>query len=191
MLSQLRPAATLLALFTLLLGLAYPAAMTELAQATMPYQANGSIVLRDGEPVGSSIVGQAFATPQYLHPRLSAAGQGYDASASGGTNLAPTSAKLAARLTGDGAALSAETGATLLPADAVTASGSGLDPDISPAYAQLQAPRIAQARGLTVDAVRAILDRATSGRTFGILGEPRVNVLQANLALDTAAPLAR
>lgn len=191
MLSQLRPAATLLALFTLLLGLAYPAAMTELAQATMPYQANGSIVLRDGEPVGSSIVGQAFATPQYLHPRLSAAGQGYDASASGGTNLAPTSAKLAARLTGDGAALSAETGATLLPADAVTASGSGLDPDISPAYAQLQAPRIAQARGLTVDAVRAILDRATSGRTFGILGEPRVNVLRANLALDTAAPLPR
>jgi K+-transporting ATPase ATPase C chain len=128
--------------------------------------------------------------PGYLQPRPSAAGNGYDASASSGTNLAPTSAKLAERLKTDGAAMKTATGAALLPADAITTSGSGLDPDVSPAFAELQVPRVAQARGMAEGEVKAIIARNTSGRTFGILGEPRVNVLSVNMALDVAASAA-
>ncbi|GGE23217.1 potassium-transporting ATPase KdpC subunit [Aureimonas endophytica] len=187
MLQQLRPALAGLGCFTVLLGLAYPLAMTGIAQRLFPDAANGSLVTRDGVPVGSSLIGQAFAAPIYLHPRPSAAGTGYDGTASSGTNLGPTSAKLAERLKADGAALKAETGAGLLPADAITTSGSGLDPDISPAFAALQAPRIASARRIDLREVKRIIAAGTAGRTFGLLGEPRVNVLAVNLALDAAA----
>lgn len=188
MLSQLRPAATLLGLFTLLLGLAYPLAMTAIAGIAFPNQASGSLVIREGTAVGSALVGQSFSGSGYLQPRPSAAGDGYDASASSGTNLGPTSAKLAERLKADGEAIKAATGVTALPADAITASGSGLDPHVSPAFAELQVPRIAQARGLAVDEVRRVIIENTDGRTFGILGEPRVLVLGVNLGLDALAP---
>ena len=193
MLSELRPAATLLGLFTLLLGLAYPLAMTGAAGALFPTEAAGSLVSRDGHPVGSSLIGQSFTQPRYLQPRPSAAGTtGYDASSSSGSNLGPTSAKLAERLRTDGAALKAATGAALLPADAITTSGSGLDPDISPAFAALQVARIAEARSLPKEAVERAIAGATQARTFGFLGEPRVNVLAANMALDAlGAPASR
>ncbi|ALN73489.1 potassium-transporting ATPase subunit KdpC [Aureimonas sp. AU20] len=189
MLSQFRAAATLLLAFTLLLGLAYPLAMTAVAGLVFPAEASGSLVSRNGESVGSRLIGQSFTTDRYLHPRPSAAGTtGYDASASSGTNLGPTSAKLAARLEADGATLKAATGAKLLPADAITTSGSGLDPDISPAFAALQAPGIAKVRGLPLAQVEQAIAGATAGRTIGVLGEPRVNVLAANLALDALSP---
>lgn len=191
MLSQIRAAATLLGLFTLVLGLGYPLAMTAVASAIFPDQAAGSLVSRDGRTVGSSVVGQAFSQAGHLQPRLSAAGDGYDASASSGTNLAPTSAKLADRLIADGAAMSQATGATMLPADAITTSGSGLDPHVSPAFADLQVARIAEARGVPAEDIRRMIAEHTAGRTLGILGEPRVDVLAVNLALDAlASPVA-
>jgi K+-transporting ATPase ATPase C chain len=185
MLSHLRPALVSMALFTLLLGLAYPLAVTGVAQAAFPAQANGSL-LRDakGAVVGSALIGQAFAKPEYLHPRPSAAGAGYDASASSGSNLGPTNPALAQRVKTDADALRAEAAGRVIPADAVTTSGSGLDPDISPAYASLQAERIAKARGLPVATVRAAIDRQTQGRLLGFIGQPRVNVLAVNRALD-------
>ena len=189
MLSQLRSAATLLGILTVLLGLLYPAAMTAIAGIAFPAAAHGSLVMRDGKAVGSSLVGQAFSGAGYLHPRSSAAGNGYDGSSSSGTNLGPTSAKLAERIRTDAAAMKTDTGATVLPADAVTTSGSGLDPDISPAYAELQVARVASARGMAADAVRQVIAGVLTGRTFAILGEPRVNVLAVNLALDAAAPV--
>ncbi|KQT46307.1 ATPase [Aureimonas sp. Leaf454] len=189
MLSQIRAAATLLGILTILLGLLYPMAMTAIAASVFPDQASGSLVSRDGRAVGSSRIGQSFTQAGYLRPRPSAAGEGYDAAASSGTNLGPTSARLAERLTADAAALRSQTGADRLPADAITTSGSGLDPDISPAYADLQAARIAKARGLSVEDVRRIVADNTAGRTFGFLGEPRVNVFATNLALDARAPL--
>ncbi|WP_294641799.1 potassium-transporting ATPase subunit KdpC [uncultured Aureimonas sp.] len=188
MLSQLRAAATLLGLLTLLLGVAYPLAMTAVAGAVFPVQASGSLVDRDGRPVGSSLIGQAFTDARYLQGRPSAAGTGYDASSSSGTNLGPTSAKLAERLKTDGEAMKAATGASVLPADAVTTSGSGLDPDVSPAFAELQVARIAGARGVDADLVRRAIADNTAGRTLLVLGEPRVNVLAVNLALDALAP---
>lgn len=188
MLSQLRAAATLLGLLTLLLGVAYPLAMTAVAGAVFPAQASGSLVGRDGRPVGSSLIGQAFTDARYLQGRPSAAGTGYDASSSSGTNLGPTSAKLAERLKTDGEAMKAATGASVLPADAVTTSGSGLDPDVSPAFAELQVARIAGARGVDADLVRRAIADNTAGRALLVLGEPRVNVLAVNLALDALAP---
>ncbi|KQQ90305.1 potassium-transporting ATPase subunit KdpC [Aureimonas sp. Leaf324] len=188
MLSQLRAAATLLGLLTILLGVAYPLAMTAVAGAVFPAQASGSLISRDGQPVGSSLIGQAFAQPSYLQGRPSAAGTGYDGASSSGTNLGPTSAKLAERLKTDGAAMKAATGASVLPADAVTTSGSGLDPDVSPAFAELQVARIAGARGVDADLVRRAIADNTLGRTLLVLGEPRVNVLAVNLALDALAP---
>ncbi|MBB3937175.1 potassium-transporting ATPase subunit KdpC [Aureimonas phyllosphaerae] len=188
MLSQLRAAATLLGLLTLLLGVAYPLAMTAVAGAVFPAQASGSLVDRDGRPVGSSLIGQAFTDARYLQGRPSAAGTGYDASSSSGTNLGPTSAKLAERLKTDGEAMKAATGASVLPADAVTTSGSGLDPDVSPAFAELQVARIAGARSVDADLVRRAIADNTAGRTLLVLGEPRVNVLAVNLALDALAP---
>ncbi|WP_062220791.1 potassium-transporting ATPase subunit KdpC [Aureimonas sp. D3] len=190
MLSQLRPAVTLLGSFTLLLGILYPLVMTSIAGAVFPAQAHGSVVMRDGQAVGSSLIGQSFKQDRYLQLRPSAAGtgNGYDASSSSGSNLGPTSAKLADRLKTDGEAMRAATGASTLPADAITTSGSGLDPDISPAYAELQVARIAGARTLPEAEIRRVIAQNTQGRSFGFLGEPRVNVLAVNLALDALAP---
>lgn len=187
--SLIRPALVSIAFFTLLLGLAYPLAVTGIAQGLTPFQANGSLIRVDGRLVGSELIGQNFAAPQYLHGRPSAAGaNGYDAAGSSGSNLGPLNEDLAARIRDSATALRAETGEAILPADAVTTSASGLDPDISPAYARLQAARIAAARGLAVEQVMQVIAQHTEGRTFGVLGQPRVNVLQTNLALDRAAP---
>jgi len=186
--SQLRPAIVLLAAFTVLTGLLYPLAVTGIAQAVFPAAANGSLIERGGAVVGSSLVGQSFAGAGYFHPRPSAAGAGYDGLASSGSNLGPTSAKLADRIAADVARLRAEGIEGPLPADLVTASGSGLDPDLSPAAALAQLPRVAAARGLPEAEVRALVDRSVAGRTFGLLGEPRVNVLRLNLELDSLQP---
>jgi K+-transporting ATPase ATPase C chain len=189
MVNQLRPALVMTALFTLLLGLAYPLAVTGIAHSVFPRQASGSLV-RDagGRVVGSALIGQAFAGETYLHPRPSAAGDGYDASSSSGANLGPLNPDLIARVKADADALRAETGAAVIPADAVTASASGLDPHISPAYARLQAARIAQARGVAVQEVSKVIEQHVEGRTFGVLGQPRVNVLLTNMALDARFP---
>lgn len=188
MLSHLRPAFVSLGLFTLLLGLAYPLAITGIAQ-TMPHQAGGSLIRAGGHVVGSELIGQTFARAEYLHGRPSAAGaDGYDASASSGSNLGPLNPDLAKRVEEQADALRAETGATMIPADAVTTSASGLDPHISPAYADLQAQRIATARGVPAARVRALIAEHVEGRTLGFIGQPRVNVLQTNLALDAAYP---
>lgn len=172
-------------LFTALLGLAYPLAVTGVAQAAFPAQANGSLVEdAKGTVVGSALIGQAFTQPQYLHPRPSAAGAGYDASASSGSNMGPLNDKLIEREKADAGILRAENPGAAIPADAVTTSGSGLDPEISPAYARFQAPRIAEARGMTVDAVQALIARHQEGRLLGFIGQPRVNVLLVNRDLD-------
>lgn len=185
MLNHIRPAVVMIALFTGVLGVAYPFAVTGVAQTVFSEQADGSLV-RDkaGKVVGSALVGQTFAEPVYLHPRPSAAGDGYDASPSSGANLGPLNPDLIARVKTDADALRAETGAAVIPADAVTASASGLDPHISPAYARLQAARIAQARGVAVQEVSKVIEQHVEGRTFGVLGQPRVNVLLTNMALD-------
>ena len=185
MLNHIRPAVVMIALFTGVLGVAYPLAVTGVAQAAFPSQANGSLV-RDkaGKMVGSALVGQTFSQPGYLHPRPSSAGDGYDAAASSGSNLGPLNPDLIARVKTDAHALRAETGATVVPADAVTTSASGLDPHISPAYAELQIARIASARGVGEAQVREVVQQHVEGRTFGVLGQPRVNVLLTNMALD-------
>lgn len=189
MLTQLRPALVMTALFTLVLGLAYPLAITGFAQAVFPAQANGSLVRNaDGVIQGSALIGQPFAEGRYLHPRPSAAGDGYNAAASSGSNLGPLNPDLAERVKTDADAIRAETHAADIPADAVTASGSGLDPDISPAYARLQAPRVATARGLTTTQVQGVIDRNTKGAFLGFIGQPRVNVLMTNRALDALTP---
>lgn len=189
MLNHIRPAVVMIALFTGVLGVAYPFAVTGVAQTVFSEQADGSLV-RDkaGKVVGSALVGQSFAEPVYLHPRPSAAGDGYDASSSSGANLGPLNPDLIARVRTDADALRAETGAAVIPADAVTASASGLDPHISPAYARLQAARIAQARGVAVQEVSKVIEQHVEGRTFGVLGQPRVNVLLTNMALDARFP---
>ena len=185
MLSHIRPAVVMIALFTGVLGVAYPFAVTGVAQVTFSEQANGSLVRDEaGKVVGSALIGQSFAEPVYLHPRPSAAGDGYDAAASSGSNLGPLNPDLIARVKTDADALRAETGATAIPADAVTTSASGLDPHISPAYARLQAARIAEARGVAVEEVSKVIEQHVEGRTFGVLGQPRVNVLLTNMALD-------
>jgi K+-transporting ATPase ATPase C chain len=191
MLSQLRPAIVMVALFTLLLGVAYPFAVTGAAQLAFPAQANGSLVRNaEGQVVGSALIGQPFAGARYLHPRPSAAGDGYDASASSGSNLGPLNPDLAERVRTDADAIRADTGATDIPADAVTTSASGLDPHISPAYARLQAVRVAQARGVEVKAVQQVIDANTEGALLGFIGQPRVNVLLTNRALDARFPAA-
>ncbi|WAC25476.1 potassium-transporting ATPase subunit KdpC [Ancylobacter sp. SL191] len=191
MLTHLRPALTLLIAFTLLTGIAYPLAMTEAAQALFPSESRGSLITRDGTVVGSSLIGQGFAGATYFHPRPSAAGNGYDASASSGTNLGPTSAKLAERLKTDADALRAAGLTGPIPADAVTTSGSGLDPHISPAYALAQVPRVAAARKVEPALVRDLVNAHIEGPQFGVFGDPRVNVLALNLALDASAPAPR
>lgn len=190
MLSQLRPAIVMVALFTLLLGVAYPLGITGIAQAAFPGQANGSLLRdADGQVVGSALIGQPFAEARYLHPRPSAAGDGYDASASSGSNLGPLNTDLGDRVKTDADAIRAETGAQVIPADAVTTSASGLDPHVSPAYARLQAARVARARGVDVAGVQAVIDDHTDGALLGFIGQPRVNVLLTNRALDVRFPV--
>ncbi|MFT3977766.1 MAG: potassium-transporting ATPase subunit KdpC [Sphingomonas bacterium] len=183
--SGLRPALVLTLLFAGLLGLAYPALITGIAQIAFPWQANGSI-LRDagGRPIGSAIIGQQFASPLYFHGRPSAAGKGYDALASSGSNYGPAAKLLADRIS----ATLASPDVLAPPADLVTASASGLDPDISPEAALYQAPRVAAARHVDPAMVRALIDRHTERPLLGFIGEPRVNVLALNRALDAAAP---
>lgn len=176
-------------LFTALLGLAYPLAVTGVAQAVFPTQANGSLV-RDagGRVVGSALIGQAFAKPEYFHGRPSSAGNGYDATASSGSNMGPLNDKLIGREKVDAAALRAENPGAVIPADAVTTSASGLDPDISPANARFQAPRIAKARGVPENEVMALIDGQLQQPLLGFIGQPRVNVLALNRALDARFP---
>jgi K+-transporting ATPase ATPase C chain len=187
MLSELKPAIMITIVFTILTGIAYPLAVTGVAQTLFHHQANGSLIVQNGKVIGSEIIGQNFTKPEYFHPRPSAAGSnGFDATASGGSNLGPTNPALNDRLTKDAAQFRKDnpdfTGP--IPADAITTSASGLDPEISPANAIAQAPRVAKARGLSTDAVLALINKNTQHRDLGILGEPRVNVLKLNLALD-------
>ena len=189
MVNQIRPAIVMVALFTLLLGLAYPLAVTGVAQGVFPSQANGSLVRSDDGTIhGSALVGQPFAEAGYLRPRPSAAGDGYDGSASSGSNLGPLNEELAARVTESATAIRAEDGAGAVPADAVTTSASGLDPDISPAYARLQAQRVATARGVPVQEVQSVIDQNIHGPLLGFIGQPTVNVLMTNRAIDARFP---
>jgi len=182
---QLWPAIASLAILTLITGFAYPAAITAVAQVVFPDQANGSLIVVDGRTVGSSLIGQAFSDPKYFSGRPSAAGQGgYDASGSAGSNLGPTSKALIDRIASQVDELRKANGDDPIPVDLVTASASGLDPDISPAAAEYQVARVAAARGLTVDAVRAFVARHTEQPLLGFLGAAHVNVLKLNLDLD-------
>ena len=176
---------------TVLLGLIYPLVVTGIAQVIFPDKANGQLIHRNGQVVGSRIIGQAFGGPGYFHSRPSAAGNGYDAANSGGSNLGPTNQKLVDRFKQDLPKLQAENPGKPVPIDLLTTSASGLDPDITPAGAEFQVARIARERHLTEDSVRSLVARHTQGRQLGFLGEPRVNVLELNLALDATASPAR
>jgi len=196
MIALVRPALVLFLLFSVLTGLVYPMAMTGIAQFVFPANANGSLIEKDGKVIGSSLIGQNFTDAKYFWPRPSATTAAdpndatktiaapYNASSSSGSNKGPTAKDLIARVTADVAKLTESAGGQPIPVDAVTASGSGLDPHISPAFAALQVARVAKARGLGEDKVRALVAQNTQERTLGFLGEPTVNVLMLNLALD-------
>jgi K+-transporting ATPase ATPase C chain len=196
MLKQIRPAILMIVLFTVLTGLAYPLGMTGLGQLLFPHQANGSLVQKDGKVVGSELIGQNFTSAKYFHGRLSTTSEPdpkdatktisvpYAADNSVASNLGPTSKALIARVKGDVATLHAENPSMPVPVDLVTSSASGLDPDITPAAALFQVPRIAKARGFSEPAVRQLVENHISGRVFGIIGEPHINVLKLNMDLD-------
>ena len=190
---QLRPAIALTLLICVITGLVYPGIVTGLARVLFPHQADGSLILSaKGEPIGSELIGQSFSKPEYFHPRPSAAGNGYDDTLSTGTNLGPTSAKLADTLIAqavDSAVKNEGAVKGKIPSDMVTSSASGLDPHVSPATAFLQVGRVARARHADSSAVRALVDKHVEGRQFGFFGEPRVNVLLLNLDLDRTLPL--
>lgn len=175
---------------TILLGLVYPLVVTVLAQVVFRDKANGQIIRRNGEAIGSRIIAQPFSSAKYFHPRPSAAGNGYDAANSGGTNFAPTNQKLIDRVRADAATLHQENPAEPVPVDLLTTSASGLDPDISPASAEFQIPRIAKERGISESVLRDLIQKHIEQRNLGLLGEPRVNVLGLNLALDDIASAA-
>jgi K+-transporting ATPase ATPase C chain len=198
MLNQVRPAIVMIIAMTVITGLIYPLAMTGIAQVVFPYQANGSLVEKDGKVIGSEVIGQNFADPMYFHGRPSATTDTdpndpkktipapYNAANSGGSNLAPTSQALLDRVKDDASKLQAENSASI-PVDLVTTSASGLDPDITPAGAVFQVPRVAKARGLPEERIRQLVADNTQGRFLGLLGEPHVNVLRLNLTLDALA----
>ena len=184
---QILPAILAFVAFTVLTGIVYPLVMTGIAQVAFPGRADGSLVERDGKVVGSKLIGQDFKGPRYFHPRPSAAGDGYDAMSSSASNLGPTNQTLIADVRKRVLVFDAQNRRTgSVPGDAVTASGSGLDPHISPANARDQAPRVARVRGMPLDAVLRLIDEHTAGRSLGFLGEPAVNVLELNLALERA-----
>ena len=199
MLREIRPAIVLVIALTLITGLVYPLAMTGIAEVIFPKQAQGSLIERDGKVVGSALIGQVFASDKYFHGRPSATttpdpkdpsknvDAPYNAANSGGSNLGPTNKALADRVKGDIDKLKAENPNAAVPIDLVTTSASGLDPDISPDAALFQVPRVAKARNMSEESVRTLVAAHTQGRLFGLIGEPRVNVLQLNLALDAAA----
>ena len=191
MMTHLRTACLMTAVTALLVGVAYPLLVTGLAQILFPDKANGQLLERNGRVIGSRIIGQPFTANDYFHSRPSAAGAGYDGGASSGSNLGPTNRTLVARVAADVARRRAERADVPVPIDLVTASASGLDPHISPAAALFQVPRVARHRNLSEDVVRQLVDAHTEGRQFGILGEPVVNVLLLNLALDQRAPRRR